>query len=93
MLAVEATTCSILVYGAQARKPNTNSRWVHQPNQCALVIVSTDIMDREAAATRLPNGDQAPQGSSVAAIRQPSTRNPLTRIVSTTSRITVDSVL
>ncbi len=48
--------------GAQARKPNTSSKCVHQVNRWAVVIVSTDITGREASATRLPNGDQAAPG-------------------------------
>ena len=47
----------------------------------------------EALATRLPTGDQAPQGSSVAAIRQPSIRKPVTSMARIASRMTFDSVV
>ena len=68
-------------------KPNTSSRWVHHSVACAVFIASTDIKGRETAATALPMGDQAPQGSSVAAIRQPSTRKPVARITKITTRM------
>ena len=74
-------------------KPNTSSRCVHQVARWATVIASIDMNSRETLATRLPKGDHAPQGSSVAAIRQPSTRKPVTRIAKITTRMIDASVV
>ena len=57
------------------------------------IFMASDINRREAPANKYPTGDHAPQGSSVAAIRQPSIKNPLTRIVNITARMSEASAL
>ena len=78
MLSGAVSTCAILVYGAQARNANTSTRWNHQQPRCAVCIASTESSAFDPLATRKPIGDQWPHGSSVTAMRQPSTRKPVT---------------
>ena len=81
----------ILLNGTQAIQPNATTRWNHQMITWPRCIAVSVIQGSEPRARRLPIGDQAAQGSSVTAIRQPSIMKPVKAMTKIVTRIQLAS--
>ena len=84
-------TWDILLNGTQAIQPNATTRWNHQMTTWPVCIAASLIKGSETSANRLPTGDQAAQGSSVTAIRQPSIMKPVKAMTKIVTRIQLAS--